>query len=173
MNWLPVFRSLRLLARAIGTAPSPQQTALAVAMGVAVGIMPKGNLLAVVMTVLMCSLRLNLIVALTVAVGVSIVAATADPALDAIGGFLLTADLLEPFWVWWAEQPLAAWWAFNNTVVLGSFVVGITQIVPTWWSSRKLFERVFPRIASAMASSRLHRTWRRLEWGGRLGTLAE
>ena len=165
---LPLLRTLRMSLSAVLTMPSPRAIGLAVAMGTAVGMVPKGNLIAVLLGVVMCSLRLNLVVALGTAVLISLVAVEFDPLFDLVGYAVLTWEPLRPTWVWCANQPFASWTQFHNSVVMGSLLVGLAQIAPTFWVARQTARKLIPNVVAILAASRLLKMWRRLEWTTRL-----
>lgn len=168
MTWL---RTLRMLLKGAIKAPSPKQVSLAIAMGIAVGLMPKGNLLAFGLGVVLCSLRLNLPVALATAVLVSLGAGVGDVIFDSLGGLLLEADGLRSFWIWLSEKPYSAWLQFNNTVVLGAFLVAVAQIYPTYRLALPACERWLPKLTERLKDSFLMRLWSRMEWSGRIGSI--
>jgi uncharacterized protein (TIGR03546 family) len=61
-----------------------------------------------------------------------------DPLLHQLGYALLTWELLQPFYVWFAGVPLAALTRFNNSLVMGALALGL----PLWILANILF-RVF------------------------------
>lgn len=165
MNWL---RTCRMLLLGAMKAPSPRDVAWAIAAGTAVGLVPKGNLLALGLGIVMCSVRLNLPVALATAVFVSVIAPIADPLFDMVGGALLTTEALRPMWVWVAERPYSAWTQFNHTVVLGAFVIALVQVYPTYRLTRPASEKLLPKVIERLRRSRVMRWWARAEWSTRL-----
>ena len=64
-----------------------------------------------------------------------------DPLSHRIGLFLLQHPYLHSGWTWLYNQPLAPWTYFNNSVVLGSFVIGLLLLYPAYRISRPVFER--------------------------------
>ena len=163
-----LFRTLRLSLKALSRMPDPKAVSLGVAVGLAVGLVPKDNLLAVAMGVLLCALRLSLVVGIGTAVGVSLVAHYADPVFDAVGGLLLENESLRPAWVWCARQPFSEWTQFNNTVTLGAFVCGLVAIYPVYRLVRRPADRYVPRVNDWVRQSRTFRAWGRMELAGRL-----
>ena len=153
-----ILKTARMLTKALVASPSPQRMAAGIALGAAVGLVPKGNLLAVGLMTLMCCLNVNVAAGLLTAVLVSFVSYVGDPIFHLTGRFLLTSDQLQPAWIWFAAQPVAAWTDFNNTVVLGSFVTGLLAIVPVYYITLPVCRRVVPVI-----SERVQR-WRIAQW---------
>lgn len=170
---LPLLRTVRLAVNALLTVPTPRQLALGVAFGVAVGLVPKGNLIAVALGIVLCSLRLNLVVGFGTAVLATMLSPYADSLFDAIGFTVLRFGPLQSVWVWLAHQPFASWTQFHNTVVMGSLLVASAQLYPTYWLSHRLASRLLPPLAAYVKSWRIMKTWRRLEWTLRLSHAAD
>lgn len=63
-----------------------------------------------------------------------------DPLIDQLGLTLLRMPSLDHFWTEMAKAPVLPWTQFNNSMVLGSFLVGILTI-PIWayvaWNLRR------------------------------------
>ncbi len=63
-----------------------------------------------------------------------------DPFIDRLGVFLLRLPELDHFWTEMAKAPVLPWTQFNNSMVLGSFILGIFMI-PFWayvaWNLRR------------------------------------
>jgi uncharacterized protein (TIGR03546 family) len=55
-----------------------------------------------------------------------------DPLMDRLGLYLLRAPALDHFWTEMAKAPVLPWTQFNNSMVLGSFLLGIMTI--PWWA---------------------------------------
>jgi hypothetical protein len=54
---------------------------------------------------------------------------------------LLRHESLQPAWAFLFRLPLVPWTSFNNTVVLGSFTLGLTMFLPTYVFSHAAFRR--------------------------------
>jgi len=138
ITWLA--KQFRYYYGFLKTHDSPRQLALGVAFGVVLGLTPKGNLLALVVGMLLFSLRVNLQMGMLTGLGVSFFAALLDPVTERIGHGLLTAPPLYPAWTALYNLPLVPWTGFNNTVVLGSFVLGWLLFYPTYRVALPVFE---------------------------------
>ena len=157
-------RPFRLFFRALIVDATPRQMALGLALGVLVGLIPKGNLLAIGLMVMLCSLRVNLGVGLSAVFVTSWAGLLLDPITHRIGEFLLKRDSLQPLWETMYDTVVLPWTDFNNTVVLGSFVLGAGSFVPLYFLSRPIFGLLTPRLASWAKRFRLVS----LLWGGEL-----
>ncbi len=144
-------KQLNSIRLAIAGRQHPSQLAWGVAFGLLLGVVPHGNLLAVLLVLLVLSLKLNHAIAGLTAVGVTFAAGYLDPWSDEIGRRLLT----HPDSRRWAElaweYPLVPWTDLNNTVVLGSFSIGTAMLVPTFCICYPVFRRLSPagRLRSA------------------------
>ena len=115
---------------------TPHQLGLGMAFGVAVGLIPKDSLLPYAIGVVAILSTANL---LCFVIGV-ILAHVISPALDhithVIGSWFLTFSPLEPIWANIIELPLVPWTRFNNSVVMGTLVLGVLLAVPTYTMTR-------------------------------------
>jgi len=134
--------SIKLLSnvrRAIAGRRYPSQLAWAVAFGLLLGIVPHGNLLAVVLLVVVLSLRLNHAMAGLTAIGTTFAASYIDPYSHQLGSALLASpDIRSAAEAAWT-LPLIPWTNLNNTIVLGSLGLGIVALVPVFLVSYPVF----------------------------------
>jgi uncharacterized protein (TIGR03546 family) len=146
MLWL-LFRPLWHVVVALTAERSPRRVALGVALGVLAGMVPKGNLTAWVLAVLLLGTRVNTGVGLLVALVVSGISPWLDPLTHRLGWRLLHVDGLAGLVGHAHELPLFPWLAWNNTVVLGSLVLGSVIFYPTYHLSHVGLQRiVVPRL---------------------------
>lgn len=127
-----ILRPLRLLIQGIVVSSSPRQIALGIAMGMLVGLVPKGNLLAIGLGMILAASRVNLAIAAASALIFSLIGMYLDPVFDRVGTWLLTQPSLQKFWGDLYNTPVMPWTDFNNSIVLGSFVVGLTLLWPVY-----------------------------------------
>ena len=159
-----MLRPFRLFFKALVVDATPRQMAFGLALGVLVGLVPKGNLLAIGLMMLLCSLRVNLGVGLATVFATSWAGMLLDPITHRIGEFLLKSDVLKPLWETMYDTALLPWTDFNNTVVLGSFVLGAGAFLPLYFLSRPIFGLLTPRLVAWAQRFRLVS----LLWGGEL-----
>jgi uncharacterized protein (TIGR03546 family) len=100
------------------------------------GLLPKANLIAVALCVLLFSLRVNKGLGVAAAVLFSLVGSWADPFTHKVGALVLAIDSLQPMYGWLYALPLGPWLGFHNTVVAGSLAVGAYLAYPTYWLAR-------------------------------------
>lgn len=148
-------RPVRFFFKALVTDNTPNQMALGLALGLVIGLVPKGNLIAISLMVILGSVRVNLGVGMLTALAVSWVGILVDPLTNWIGLSLLKHDSLIPLWTDLARRPLAPWTDFNNTIVLGSLVLGLLLLVPAWLSSRPVFAKYTPDWSERLQKTKL------------------
>jgi uncharacterized protein (TIGR03546 family) len=141
-----IVRPLRQAIGALLAGDSPRQLAAGVALGMVVGLVPKGNLIALSLCVLVFSLRVNTSLALLAAVAFTWVGAALDPFASKLGMQVLTIASLQATYASVFNLPLGPWLGFNNTVVTGSLLIGIYLAYPVYWVSLIVCERLQPRL---------------------------
>lgn len=135
--------------KAIAGRRYPSQLAWAVAFGLLLGIVPHGNLLALALLILVLSLKLNHAMAGLTAVLTTLFAFKLDPITHQIGDFLLSQPRINEAAVNAWALPVVPWTALNNTVVLGSLVVGVVALLPVFVVTYPVFRVFKPREEEA------------------------
>ena len=135
-----------LLAKFIGkvlavlnSEESPKQLAAGFAFGAWIGLLPVTSLLSTVFVLLSFLINVNLAI-LAVGAGVfKLVAFAVDPIANQVGYLLLTkVPSLHPLWTELYNLPIVPYTRFNNTIVLGSFVIGFLLLVPNYMLGKRL-----------------------------------
>lgn len=122
----------------------PHQMAWGLALGLLLGLIPHGNLLTVALVALVVCLNINHAMVALVGVAVTFLATRLDPYSHQVGQFvLLHPSLAEPLAGAW-QLPLAAWTDLNNTIVMGSFLIGVAALLPVYAFSYPLFRMLAP-----------------------------
>ena len=137
-------RPIRFFFKALITDNTPSQLALGFALGMVIGLVPKGNLIAISLMIVLSAIRVNLGMGMLSAFAFSWAGVLLDPFTHRIGEALLTTDQLGSFWTGLYNQPMAPWTKFNNTIVLGSFVLGMTLLIPIFLIAKPIFRTYTP-----------------------------
>ena len=166
-----ILRPVRLLLKALLNEATPGQLALGFAMGVLIGLVPKGNLIALTLGVILAASRANLGIAAATILGCSFLSIYMDPVSDRVGWWLLSQPSLNAMWTSLYNQPVVPWTDFNNSVVLGSLVVGIVLLYPMYRLSRPVFARYSEKLAVWAKKLWLVRLLLGAELADRLGTV--
>lgn len=164
-----IIRPLRIAFKALVAQSSPAQLSMGLALGVLVGLVPKGNLLAIALGMILAASRVNLGIAAAAIVTCTFLSPVLDPLSDQLGGWLLSMPQLQAMWTELYNTPLMPWTDFNNSVVLGSFVLGLAAIYPVHRLSRPCFEKYSPAFSRWTRRFWLTRVLLGAEWADRLG----
>lgn len=159
---------VRFVAEALTEESSGRQLALGFSMGMVVGLVPKGNLTAVVLMTILCASRVNLGAGLAAAFLFSWAGLVIDPLTHHLGLALLSIDALAPFYTLLSDAPLVPWTRFNNSVVLGSFVLGLCLFYPVFRFTQPLFERNLPRLTARLREFKIVQLLWGAQWASKL-----
>ena len=163
-----LLRPLRYLATALILETTPKQLAWGFALGMLIGLVPKGNLIAVSLMTLFCALRINAASGTAAIFLFSGAGMFLDPFSDRVGNYLLTLPAMQSFWTSLYNMNLVPWTAFNNTVVLGSTLIGLALLLPVYGITRPIFNYFAPRWAEHLRKYRVVQVLRGGEFGGKL-----
>ena len=143
-----LMRPVRRGVQALLADDTPRQLAAGFAVGMVIGLMPKGNLIAVSLCVLLFSIRVNTGMGLVAAVLFSLNSTWVDPFADKLGMEVLSIAPLQATYAGVMNLPLGPWLGFNNTVVVGSLLVGLYLMYPTYWACLLACRYGQPRAAA-------------------------
>lgn len=165
-----IIRPIRLALKALLEESTPGQLAFGLAFGVLVGLLPKGNLLAIGLGVILAASRANIGIAAATVLIVSFVSSYLDPVTHSIGHWLLSQSALQSLWTELYNTPVVPWTNFNNTIVMGSFALGVALLYPLYRLSRPFFEKYSEKLANRVKKLWLTKVLLGVEWADRLGT---
>lgn len=148
---------------------SPRQIAAGVAIGMVLGLVPKGNLIALALGIVLCSLRVNRSAGLMAAAACSWLGVWLDPFCHRLGDRLLAYDRLQTTYAWLYDQPLGPWIGFNNTVVLGSLALGLYAAYPCYLAAKLLLDRFHAPVANWLKQRKIARWLLGADLTSRLG----
>ena len=166
-----ILRPLRLLFKALVIESTPTQMSYGLALGMLMGIVPKGNLLAIVIGFCVAATRVNLAVAACAAVALTFMSAWFDTTFDQVGVFVLSQPGLRGFWEALYDTPLMPWTDFNNSIVMGSFVCGLILLWPVHRISRPVFQKYSEKLARHIRHWWITKLLLGAEWAERFGTV--
>ncbi len=142
-----LLRPLRQLALALGANDSPHQVAWGFTLGMIAGLVPKGNLLAIVLMVLLCALQVNKSAGVLAMAMFTVAGHWLDGFAHALGAIALAWQPVRPLHTWLYELPLGPWLGLNNTVVLGQLLLGFYFAYPVYCLTRMTITKIRPRVA--------------------------
>jgi uncharacterized protein (TIGR03546 family) len=129
---------LRRILHGLLASDSPDQLAAGFTLGMIIGLVPKGNLVALSLCVLLFSVRVNKGLALIAAIVFSVFGPWADPFAHKLGLVVLNLDALQAVYAAIFYLPLGPWIGFHNSAVTGSLLLGIYFAYPVYWMVRTL-----------------------------------
>ena len=144
MHQLSYLKPVRYLWRMFARDSSPRQVALGIALGMMIGLVPKGNLVAVGLAVLLFGLRVNVGSGLLVAFLVSLVSPQLDELTHGLGMRVLSLPVVYRQLTAWYELPLVPWTSLNNSVVMGGSLLGAALFYPVFHLSESLLMKCGP-----------------------------
>jgi len=160
-----LLRPLRQVAQALTSNETPRQVAWGFVIGMMIGLMPKGNLLLVALTILLCALSVNKPAGLLGAGLFSLVGFAFDGLAHHLGSIILLWEPARPLHVWLYELPLGPWLGTNNTVVIGQLLLSLYFAYPAYYFAYQFATRIQPRISKWLMRYRAIRWLRGAELG--------
>jgi len=162
-------RPLRILAQALIGNDTPRQSAWGFSLGMMVGLLPKGNLLAAALAMVLCGTKVNRAAGL-LGIGLFSYAGSAlDDFAHRLGSLVIIWKPVQPSLAWVYQQPLGPFVGLNNTVVLGQLLIGLYLFYPTYRASQALAVHVRPRVHAYLLKYRVIRWLRGVEVGAQWG----
>jgi uncharacterized protein (TIGR03546 family) len=140
-----IFKLISTARRAIAGRKYPHQLAWGVAFGLLLGVIPHGNLLAAAILLIVLSLKINHAMAGLTAVGTTFLATHLDPYSDQVGQYVLSDPKFHEIATAAWQLPMMPWTNLNNTVVMGSFLIGVASLLPVFAVTYPIFRLFAPR----------------------------
>ena len=135
MFWLKYFQSL---FKTLNADISPNEIAAGVMLGAMIGLIPKFNLLALFLWVVVLMFRVNFGMATASIFLFAILGTITDPIAERMGFWLLTdVPALHGLWVALYNTPIIPFTSFNNTLVIGNLALGLLIAIPVFLGARK------------------------------------
>lgn len=142
------------LVVALNSNSRPGEMASGIAFGLLLALIPDGNLLWFSIFIIAFFIKHN-IAALLLSMGLfRIFISVLDPFLDLLGGWLLKISTLHDFFTVLYNIPLFSYSNFNNTVVMGGFILGIILWIPVFILFTILIKIYRKKIAPKVANSK-------------------
>lgn len=129
---------LAKLLQFLNSNQNPNQLALAVCFGLAVGLMPGFSLFLLILLILVCLIKANISMFFFVWGLFEAIAYVSDPALHQIGYSVLTDPSLESLWINLSESSFWILTAFNNSLVMGACIAIVILWLPAYFLVRLL-----------------------------------
>jgi uncharacterized protein (TIGR03546 family) len=132
-------KHVRKFISVLNSNASPAQISWGIALGAVVGIMPFNILLSLFLILCILLVNVNWSAAMLAIAVFGVISIPLDILSHAIGYALLTrVDPLLPVWTWLYNLPIVPFTRFNNSVMLGSLVLGLILLIPNYLLFKRL-----------------------------------
>lgn len=162
-------RPIRMLFQALIGNDTPRQTAWGFALGMMVGLLPKGNLTAIAIAMILCSFRVNRAAGFLAIALFSYIGAFFDGTAHRLGSLILSSPTWQPWFAAIYEKPLGPFSGLNNTVVLGQLLIGLYLFYPAYRGARVISTYLRPRLQHYLMRYKLVRWIMGAEIGAQWG----
>jgi uncharacterized protein (TIGR03546 family) len=132
-----LFAFFRMLNSDTGT----NQLASGLSLGLFLGFSPFLSLQTFLIIFVLLFFRIQIGAAFLSAFFFKFIAFATDPLADILGRQILEAEALRSLWVSLYNMPLIPMTRFNNSIVMGSFLVALILVVPAFFIFKKLIEK--------------------------------
>ena len=150
-----LFKQIINLIRLLHSENGQNQIAAGLAFGVFLGFAPFLSLQTLLVLFVVFIFRVQLGAAILSAFFFKFVAFLLDPVADPIGRALLERESLRPIWSQMYNVPLLPMTRFNNSIVMGSFVISIILCPILFFVFRSLIFHYQSHIVKTVESSKL------------------
>lgn len=142
------------LVVALNSNSRPGELASGISFGLLLAFIPSGNLLWLAVFIVAFFIKHN-IAALLLSMGLfRIFIHVFDPFLDSIGGAVLGISAFQDFFTDLYNLPFLSYSNFNNTVVMGGFILGLITWIPIFFIFVFLIKIYRKKIAPKIANSK-------------------
>ncbi len=135
-----VLNAVARIVAALNSNRRPGEVAAGVSCALVLALVPGGNLLWIAVFALLFLVKINLSIALLSLALFTLAAPLADPALDAVGYSVLTAEPLRSAFTAAYNLPIAPFAGFNETLVMGGLLVGLALWMPVYLATRAFLQ---------------------------------
>lgn len=150
-----IFAFFKMLNSDTGT----NQLAVGLALGLVIGFSPFLSIQTLIFFILVFIFRIQMGAAFLSAFFFKFVAFLLDPASDLVGRKVLEAPGLRPLFVEMYNMPLVPLTRFNNSIVMGSAVIGFLLAIPAFFLFKKLILNYRMTIVARFKQTKLWKAW--------------
>ncbi len=155
---LALLKLLQALVKALHSEGTPGQVAAGIALGAALGLTPLINVHNALIFALILVLNVSFGGAMLGWLFFTPFGFMLDPLFDVIGRkLLLGTPALTPLWTAWYNTPGVPYTNFNNSVVLGSFLVWLILALPIFILARIGVERYRATLGERVRQSKFYK----------------
>ena len=167
-----MLKTLIKMINAFSSNTDPGAIAHAFACGVLLGFMPKGNLLWVLLFVFIFFMRIQRATFSLTVIVAALFAPLLDDVFNSVGYWMLVKESLIPVYTKLLDIPFVAFTKFNNTVVMGSLIIGLACYIPAYVFGRLGIWLWRKYLADAVRRSRIVKLTKQIPLIQKLSSLA-
>lgn len=160
------------MINAFSSNTDPGAIAHAFACGILLGFMPKGNLLWILLFVFIFFLRIQRATFSITVIVAALFAPLLDNAFDSVGYWMLAKESLIPVYIELLDIPFVRFTKFNNTIVMGSLIIGLACYIPAYAFGRGFVWLWRKYLADAIRRSRVVKLTKQIPLIQKLSSLA-
>ena len=134
---------------------SPRQIAAGFAYGAILGFLPVSGLLFFLLLLISFIININLAIMFLSVALFKVISFLVDPIANQIGYHVLTAGFLKGIWTSFYNTPFIPFTRFNNTLVMGSLILGILLLVPNYFIGKWLVSAYRERFRDRIAKMKI------------------
>ena len=172
-----IIQYISKLIKILRSAASPSQIAGGLILGLMIGLSPSFlTLTNLFLVLLLIILNVNIATALFSYAIFSGIGYLLDPWFHSLGYYLLVnVEGLRGLWTTLYKEPLIPYTRFNNTVVMGSFVISLLLLIPVYFLSKSLVikyrEKLEPKVKNwkwvkLLKSNQIYQLYEKLKFFG-------
>lgn len=150
-----MFKNIIAFFKSLNSNRHPGEIAHAVCIGLILGFLPKDNAFWYILTVFFLFMRINRGSLLIFTFLFALLAPSFDDIFHNIGYDILTNEKLIPIFAKLLEIPFVAFTKFNNSIVMGAFVISIACYIPLYFISRIFIKYWRAFIAPAVRKTKI------------------
>ena len=150
-----MFTIIAKLLKVLNSDDSPAQLALALCFAAVLGLTPLSSAHNFILLFFLLILRVNLSLFFLSWAAFTLLAYLLDPISHMLGLMLLQAESLQGVWQSLYNSNIWRILAFNNTLVLGSFLISLVLCFPIFFMGRVLVAQYRNRLLKWISQSRL------------------
>ena len=168
-----ILKYVAKLLKALTSGESPKQLAGGLILGMVLGLVPFGNLISLFIIVLIILINVNVSMAILGFAVFKGIAYLLDPVFHDLGyQLLVNTPALKGIWTSLYNSPVFVLTNFNNTVVLGSFLISLVLLLPVFFLAKvgvvqyreKIHARVVKwKIIQIMKSTKLYSIYENID----------
>ena len=151
-----LIKILKKLIKLIMDNKDPKQIAVGFSFGMLLGLAPSNLFYLLIVLFCVSLFKVNVSGAFFGTLVFGVLSYVIDPISNQIGVFLLISQQgLIPFWTLLYNIPVLPWLNFNNTLMLGSIVLGLLSFVPVYFGFLKFIAYFRTHLKEKLANSKL------------------